>query len=67
MAKRKPNPGLVVQAKDCYDPADYILVHNKFFDGMRKAIREAHKGNVTECSCIYCGVEKASLKRSPPA
>lgn len=64
MARRKPNRDLVVQAKDCYDPADYILVHNKFFDGMRDAIRAAHRGNISECSCVYCRVEAASLSDS---
>lgn len=59
---------MTVQAKDCYDPADYILVHNKFFDGMREAVREAHhrlrSDKTTLCACIYCRVEKASLADS---
>lgn len=26
-AKNKPDPSLLVQAKDCYNPEDYLLVH----------------------------------------
>lgn len=53
--RRPPNADLVVQAKDCYDERDYILVHRKYFDGLRDAIRTAHTHqNGTECICIYC-------------
>lgn len=31
MAKKKPDPSLVVQAKDCYDPADYIMIHKDHY------------------------------------
>lgn len=59
MGKRKAqNSDLVVKLADTYDPADYLLVHKAYFDGMREAIREAHgRINVTPpgaCLCIYC-------------
>lgn len=56
MGKRKaPNSDLLVQARDTYDPTEYILVHEKYFDGMRAAIKEAHvRLNGAPCICIYC-------------
>lgn len=66
MAKPRPkNADLVVQAKDTYDPADYITVHKTFFEGMQKAIREAHsqRNNGRECICIYCTAGSAT---APP-
>lgn len=55
MSKRKSAIALTVQARDTYNEADYILVHNKYFDGMRDAIRQAHAQNGTgTCICIYC-------------
>lgn len=68
MGKRKaPNANLLVQPKDTYDPVDYILVHEKYFDGMRAAIKEAHvRLNGAPCICIYCRHdEKASLSATP--
>lgn len=53
--KKRPNADLLVQPKDTYDPADYILVHEKYFDGLRAAIKEAHvRLNGGPCICIYC-------------
>lgn len=37
MAKKKPDPSLVVQAKDCYDPTDYVMVHK---DRYAKLVQE---------------------------
>ncbi len=55
--RRAPNADLLVQAKDTYDERDYILVHRKYFDGMREAIQRAHGA----CICIYCRhTDKAS-------
>jgi hypothetical protein len=62
MGKRKaPNADLLVKAADCFDPADYYMVHKKYFDGMRAALREAHKrttdewgGDTSGCVCVYC-------------
>lgn len=55
MAKRKQaNADRLVQAKDCYDERDYILVHRKYFDGMRDALRAEHIKRVPDCICIYC-------------
>lgn len=42
---------ITVQAENCYDPAEYILVHERFFHGMREAIRRAHGD---QCICGYC-------------
>jgi hypothetical protein len=59
VGKRKAdNSDLVVRLEDTYDPADYVLVHKRYFEGMRDAIREAH-GKITctpvgSCLCIYC-------------
>lgn len=39
MAKRKTT-GDTVQAKDCYDPADYIMVHKDHYD-----VLKAHEGH----------------------
>lgn len=38
-AKKKPDPSLVVQAKDCIDLADYIMVHKNYVERM-EAYRE---------------------------
>lgn len=55
MARRERNADLKVQAKDCYDERDYILVHNDYFNGMRDTIRLAHREKIgTDCICIYC-------------
>ena len=46
---------VTVQAKDTYDPADYITVHKDYFNGMVAAIRQAHDRQIgRECICIYC-------------
>lgn len=52
---------LTVKLEDCYDPADYMLVHKDYLAGMRSAILEAHRrindewgGDVSRCQCVYC-------------
>jgi len=70
MAKRKPaNSDLVVRLEDTYDPADYILVHKTYFDGMRSALIEAHKrindewgGDTSSCICVYCSPRRDTEK-----
>lgn len=54
---------MVVNAKDTYDPRDYITVHEQFFNGLKNAVREAHEHG---CSCIYCAepLLSAQKKRS---
>lgn len=59
VGKRKaPSSDLVVRLEDTYDPTDYVLVHKRYFDGMRKAIREAHAKitctTIGACLCVYC-------------
>lgn len=51
---------ITVQAKDTYNPEDYVMVHARLFDGMREVIRRVH-GDA--CACIYCG--RAANKNSP--
>lgn len=58
---------LTVKAEDCYDPADYVLVHKDYLEGLRSAIREAHKrindewgGDTSTCVCIYCSPQTQS-------
>jgi hypothetical protein len=53
--RRQQNPDLLVQAKDCYDERDYILVHRKYFDGLRDAVKNVH---TQPCICIYCRHEE---------
>lgn len=55
-----------MQAKDCFDPADYYLVHKDYFTGLLAAVREAHKrindewgGDSSQCLCIYCSHSKS--------
>lgn len=45
---------LAVKAEDCYDPAEYVLVHQAYLQGLHNAIREAHKRVSNPCMCIYC-------------
>lgn len=57
MSRRKSISELTVQAKDTYDPRDYITVHLDYFNGMRAAIRHVHGG---KCICIYCRHDRAA-------
>jgi hypothetical protein len=69
--KQKPRlSDLTVKAADCFDPADYYMVHKAYFDGMRTALREAHRkindewgGDTSSCVCIYCSPPSAN---APP-
>jgi len=65
--KQKPRlADLQVQAKDCFDPADYLMVHKEYFTGLLEAVREAHRlindewGDGSRCVCIYCSPVSAS-------
>jgi hypothetical protein len=65
---REKVSNLVVRLEDTYDPADYIMVHKTYFDGMREALRASHRrandewgGDTSTCICIYCSPpDKAS-------
>lgn len=46
MAKKQPLNDLTVQAKDCYNPAKYTLVHNDYLRRLRS--RRAVDGDWTE-------------------
>lgn len=54
MAKTKPNP-LTVQAKDCYDPADYVVIHKDYYakltQALRDAVEQAEQGVMVEHDC----------------
>lgn len=63
MSRHKSNP-LTVQAKDTYDPGDYITVHLDYFNGMRAAIRHAHGD---KCICIYCRRDEQPRMETSPA
>lgn len=63
MARKKKTrlDDMTVKAEDCFDPADYYMIHRDFFDGLLKAVREAHKrindewgGDTASCVCVYC-------------
>lgn len=52
---RKQKENMKVQAKDTYDPADYISVHYEYFNGLKRALRRAHQEKTGDpCICIYC-------------
>lgn len=51
MRRRQKLAEMTVQAKDTYDPAKHITVHQDYFNGMVAAIRQAHG---EKCICIYC-------------
>lgn len=46
-----PTPNKLTPNNGWYDPADYITVHKEYLEGMRAAIRRAHR---EKCACIYC-------------
>lgn len=64
----------VVQAKDCYDPADYVLVHKDRLAALKVEIRQlGEMGNVctystlkTICSGCRCGKQQATPSGCAP-
>ena len=56
---------MTVKVEDCYDPADYVLVHQAYLHGLRSAIRDAHERlrQTTEpCLCLYCSSQTQESK-----
>lgn len=49
MAKRdkKPADDLTVKAEDCYDPADYTLVHNDYLQRLRALESDPFRGELS--------------------
>lgn len=71
MARRKePFSDLVVRLEDTYNPANFVMVHKTYYDGMRDALREAHKrindewgGDTSGCVCVYCAPSVQPVER----
>ena len=58
---KSPLADMTVKAEDCFDPADYYMIHRNYFEGLLTAVREAHKrindewgGDTANCVCVYC-------------
>lgn len=58
--RKQDTPARVVQAGECYDPADYIMVHKTYFAGMQAALAKFHPEG---CVCIYCAPRSADAAR----
>lgn len=65
MKRKRPSDDLTVKAKDCYDPADYIMVHKDWYADLLWTLRSAHEEltdhghqELPECECRIASILK---------